>query len=300
MTRFIKLSRARGTILAGLVMSLLFAGAMTAIAAEVSTAPSASPGSDITINGSVDLVGLEQVDLCWDAPRCDNLATVQLGLLQTTYTVTVTVPGSAGAGGHDIYACTDLRGCVSTSIEVVVPPPPTTTTTSTTTTTTTPTPTTTTTTTTAPANVASTLPTSTTTTTSPAAAAPNLPATTTTTTAPTSTVSSQVEAVAARSEGSDLPKQQDQGVTPPPTTTSSTVYQPPVVAAAPLPTPPETTRPTNNPSAQDVAAVELTLPQAPVGWTIDWSVLVWAGALLVVVIITCRLMIWSLSKGHSL
>lgn len=125
----IKRSLAGGIVLTGLVMSLLLANFQSAMAAEVETVPTASPGSEVEVSGRVDLVGARQeVELCWDAPRCDDLGSVQLDLIQSTYTTTVTIP-EVGPGQYDIFACSSLGGCASATIEVVVKTATTTTTT---------------------------------------------------------------------------------------------------------------------------------------------------------------------------
>lgn len=124
----IKRSLAGGIVVAGLITALVLVPHVPAWAAEVHSVPYAQPGSVVQVTGTADSLGIERVRLCWDEPGCSNLGSVRLAVLQTSYSTEVTIPATALAGMHAIYACTSLS-CASAAIEVVVPVEPSTTTT---------------------------------------------------------------------------------------------------------------------------------------------------------------------------
>lgn len=120
---------AGGMTVAALVTSLVLTGGLAARAADVSTVPSAEPGDTIRVEGSIDLLDLDRsVTFHWDGEDGPKIGSVSVPLLQTSYESTVTIPGTATAGEHEIYACNDT--CGSTTIMIEVPPattlPPTT------------------------------------------------------------------------------------------------------------------------------------------------------------------------------
>jgi hypothetical protein len=120
---------AGGMTVAALVTSLVLTGGLAARAADVSTVPSAEPGDTIRVEGSIDFLDLDRsVTFHWDGEDGPKIGSVSVPLLQTSYESTVTIPGTATAGEHEIYACNDT--CGSTTIMIEVPPattlPPTT------------------------------------------------------------------------------------------------------------------------------------------------------------------------------
>ena len=119
MIELIKRFLAGGIVVAGLITALVLVPHVPAGAAEVATVPYAQPGSVVRVTGTADSLGIERIRLCWDEPGCSNLGSVRLPVLQTSYSTEVTIPATALAGMHVIYACTSLS-CASAAIEVAL------------------------------------------------------------------------------------------------------------------------------------------------------------------------------------
>ena len=271
MSEFIKRSLAGGVVLSGLVISILLTGAATALAADLDTVPTAGPGSVIEVSGSADTLLLpEEVRLCWNARGCSDLGTVSLSLLQSSYSTNVTIPSTAGAGVHEIFACTSLS-CGSASIDVVVDPPPSTTTTLPTTTTVPATTTTQLTPTTTP-------PTATTTVGGTSSTIPDTPRTT------AADGPDGVAAVKVSAEADDPePEIEENGHE---TTTPSSVYTPPTTDYSPPSTVADTREPEANGDVEVVVVNAAAADPGWLGWSFDSPVVFWAAWLLVVVIVS--------------
>lgn len=132
---WVKRSLAGMVTLSTLAIALLLTSGATALAATISTnSTEVEPGEVIEVTGSIDPLDLEHsVTFHWDAEDGPRIGKVQFVVL--TYETTVTIPETATAGEHQIYACNDT--CGSTTVTVVVATTTTTTTTTTSTTTTT-------------------------------------------------------------------------------------------------------------------------------------------------------------------
>lgn len=111
--------------------------ALPVMATTVNTSGSAYPGETIQVSGTVDTTGVSQrIDLCWNRTGCRDLGSTSAGLLDPKWTTTVRVP-NVGPGTYRIFACSNIDGCDSTTIQVLSAPTTTTTTTTVPTTTTT-------------------------------------------------------------------------------------------------------------------------------------------------------------------
>lgn len=285
MLGFIKRALVRGVVLSGLVVSLLLTVASGASADVDSEPNSATPGSVVTVSGSVDIDdlpvgGMQEVDICWNTPNCDDpMATTTVGLLDTTYSVDVTIP-DVEPDEYEIYACTSLDGCDSAEIEVVAEMTTTTTTVAATTTTNPQTttsittrPTTTTTTTTGPATTTTTSPTPASSTISPE----DMTTTTPASSPPGASEDTEVAAVSLQTDDLGPPPAESQKSTSP--TSPSRTYTPPTTAYTPPDNGTATTISEDEPVVVNAAdAVDSG------GWSFESPVVFWTAWLLVVII----------------
>ena len=104
-------------VLLALSLALQLLVANSAVAASLSVSPTSGvPGTSALVVGG-GFPASQSVSLCWDAPNCSSLGTVQSGA-GSSFSVAITIPSDATVGRHQIYACRS-QNCASTVFDVL-------------------------------------------------------------------------------------------------------------------------------------------------------------------------------------